>query len=268
MPATPADQTSQSTPASSTPMEADEHRKMAEVESRLWWYRALHRKILDTLLSLSLPESTPLLDAGCGTGGLLEVLSKAGFSNVSGFDISPTAAAICHERGFTIKTLGIQDTGRVYGANSFSAIISNDVLCYLTPQDIPGCLRNLHTLLRDEGYLLLNLPAYKAFSGIHDKSVGIVTRTSASVIRQQLTAAGFRIMELHHWPFLLAPIIFLTRLKQRIALRINQDCIIQSDIDLPSSVLNELLYTLTTAEQGLGSIQFFGSSIFVLACKK
>jgi SAM-dependent methyltransferase len=250
---------------SSVPMEAEEHRKMAQVESRLWWYRALHKKILDALTHLSMPKSAPLLDAGCGTGGLLSILSNAGYSNISGFDISPTAVAICQERGFPIKTLGIQDTGKSYGADSFSVIISSDVLCYLTLQEIPDVLRTFHTLLCPGGYIILNLPAYRAFSGIHDKSVGLISRTTERTIRQQLNDAGFEVIELHHWPFILAPMIFLTRLKQRLMLRRNPTCVVQSDIDLPNPLINALLFTLTTTEKLLGNIRFLGSSIFVIA---
>ena len=252
----------------SAPMKADEHRNMAQVESRLWWYKALHMKVLQVLQRVSLPKSSPILDAGCGTGGLLSVLSDAGYSNISGFDISETAAAICQERGITIEKIGCQDIGKCYRDNSFSAIVSSDVLCYLTPQEVPDVLRAFHTALSPGGYLILNLPAYKAFAGIHDLSVGIVNRTTARIIRQQLADAGFTVTELHHWPFLLAPMIFLTRLKQRFMLQNNHDCIIKSDITLPSPLVNRLLLTLTTTEKLLGTRRFWGSSVFIFAQKK
>jgi SAM-dependent methyltransferase len=240
---------------------------MAEVESQLWWYKALHEKILNTLRYLPLPLSAPVLDAGCGTGGLMSVLTNAGFSNVSGFDISPAAAAICQERGFPIKILGIQDIGKAYEQSSCSAIISSDVLCYLTPEETPACLREIKRTLLPGGYLILNLPAYREFSGIHDKSVGITTRTSERLIRQQLTDASFQIVELHHWPFILAPVIFLTRLKQRLTLRIFPDCTIKSDIDLPSPFINRLLFMLANEESRLGKLRCLGSSVFVVARK-
>jgi len=254
-------------PESSIPMEADEHRKMADVESQLWWYKALHTKVLDSLRRLSVPASAPMLDAGCGTGGLLSVLSNAGYSNISGFDISPTAVAICRDRGFTIRTMGVQDIGQVYSAQSFSAIISCDVLCYLTTDKIPAVLRTFHTTLAPGGHVILNLPAYQAFSGIHDKSVGIVSRTTEPLLREQLAITGFEVTELHHWPFILAPMIYLTRLKQRRRLQRNPDCMIESDITLPSSLINRILFSITTAEQLLGRGRFWGSSIFVIARK-
>jgi len=55
-------------------MEAREYEKMAEVEDRMWWYKALHRNLLGLIERFLDAPAARLLDAGCGTGGLLRVL--------------------------------------------------------------------------------------------------------------------------------------------------------------------------------------------------
>src|ERR1700744_3817530 len=74
-------------------MEQHEYEAMARLELKLWWYRALHAKVLCTLRR-RLPggPTTALLDAGCGTGGPLSIL-HARFPDWSlhGIDSSETA---------------------------------------------------------------------------------------------------------------------------------------------------------------------------------
>ena len=57
-------------------MERAEYERMHEVEDRMWWYRGL-RALAAQLLVRALPGSRgdgPVLDAGCGTGGMLREL--------------------------------------------------------------------------------------------------------------------------------------------------------------------------------------------------
>ena len=80
-------------------MQPDEYRKMAEVEEAMWYYRALHRHVLR-----SLPRGLPsgpaqVLDAGCGTGGLLRRLREARpYWQLTGLDFSPLACEQAQER--------------------------------------------------------------------------------------------------------------------------------------------------------------------------
>ena len=54
-------------------MERVEYERMHAVEDRMWWYRGL-RALTAQLLARALagsPAAGPVLDAGCGTGGML-----------------------------------------------------------------------------------------------------------------------------------------------------------------------------------------------------
>ena len=52
----------------------EEYEKMAEAEGVHWWYRTLHQMILSTLREFAHAETEPIIDAGCGTGGLIQFL--------------------------------------------------------------------------------------------------------------------------------------------------------------------------------------------------
>jgi SAM-dependent methyltransferase len=74
---------------------ADEYKKMSEVEDHMWFYRALHTRLRDFLRQGLGDTAAPrVLDAGCGTGGLLRRLEKMepGWA-LSGVDLSPMACA-------------------------------------------------------------------------------------------------------------------------------------------------------------------------------
>ncbi|MFO7725336.1 MAG: class I SAM-dependent methyltransferase, partial [Oceanipulchritudo sp.] len=60
-------------------MEAEVYERMARMETRHWWFRG-RRRILRHLLRHFTPpgRSVRILEAGCGTGGNLEMLAAFG----------------------------------------------------------------------------------------------------------------------------------------------------------------------------------------------
>ena len=52
-------------------MQPDEYHKMAAVEDAMWYYQALHRHVARSLNRVLGASAALVLDAGCGTGGLL-----------------------------------------------------------------------------------------------------------------------------------------------------------------------------------------------------
>ena len=54
-------------------MDPAEYELMDAAEDHMWWYRALHQRLIDALAGVQ----GSVLDAGCGTGGLLARLRHA-----------------------------------------------------------------------------------------------------------------------------------------------------------------------------------------------
>lgn len=69
----------------------EEYRRMFEVEQKLWWYGRLHRMVLKNIRQQFEDRQIRILDAACGTGGLLSYLHAKGYKNCSGFDASAHA---------------------------------------------------------------------------------------------------------------------------------------------------------------------------------
>src|SRR5690348_3275693 len=80
-------------------MEAEEYRKLADVEDRMWYFRALHAHVERELTRLLGSRLAAVLDAGCGTGGLILRLARRHPAwRWSGIDLSETACELALER--------------------------------------------------------------------------------------------------------------------------------------------------------------------------
>lgn len=50
-----------------------EYIKMAKAERNHWWYRNLHYLVLDTIKNRFSRRDIAIIDAGCGTGGVIVI---------------------------------------------------------------------------------------------------------------------------------------------------------------------------------------------------
>ncbi|MEO6597190.1 MAG: class I SAM-dependent methyltransferase, partial [Planctomycetota bacterium] len=240
----------------------------AEVEGALWWYRGLHHLVLDAIRAHGPGTEKDILDAGCGTGGLSLFLRAHGYRRIRGFDLSADAVAWCRERDLDVQPGNLTDIGSLYPDRSADVIVSNDTLCYLDHAQQEDVVRQCAAVLRPGGLLILNLPALRAFAGIHDVSVGLRERFSRTDTRRLLRDPWFEVVRECYWPFVLAPMIYATRAAQRRVMRRDANFVVQSDISLPPPWLNRTLLALTRAENSLLRKKPFGSSLFLIGRRR
>lgn len=245
----------------------EEYERMAAADRTLWWYRALHSLILDTLGQWSVPKTAFLYDAGCGTGGLMLFLGEQGYSNVRGMDISRFAIEIGRGRGLEIEEGNLSDLSEHCALGTVDVLVAADSLCYLGWKEQMRFLDEALLALSAGGLLILNLPAFSAFRGVHDLAVGISERFDRRQVRRVLAGNKFQIVREIYWPFLLTPIIYLVRTCQRYRLRAGRVTTVCSDLQIPSPWLNQLLLLLTKFENWILPYKPFGSSLFVVLQK-
>lgn len=243
-----------------------EYDKMNDTESKLWWYRILHDQVITILKKKFDSKNISILDAACGTGGLMEVLTEAGFNHISGFDVSDYAASLARKKtGKEINVLNLKEADLVYDLHSFDVIICNDALYFIGEDQLPLVLKQLWSLLKKDGVFMINLPAFQCFKGMHDVSVGIQKRWTYRRFRCIAKDVFFDASLIKHfyWPFLLAPLILAARVLQRLQLKRKPDRKVVSDVQLPPSVINNIFYNITKCESCLPFSRWFGSSIFI-----
>ena len=244
----------------------EEYIKMENVESKHWWYVSLHNLTLKTIQKAFKQKDISILDAGCGTGGLLEKLISNNYKFVEGFDISEDAVEIARLKKIDIKLGDLKKYK--FHKTLYDVIISNDTMYFFSPDVQKEILAEFHDSLNKNGIIILNLPSFNIFKGIHDRAVGIDKRFNKDAVKKMIDQSKFTVEESIYWPFFLSPIIFLTRFVQKIKLMLNKNYKIKSDIDIPSSFINKFLIELVKFENRFLLKKPFGSSLFLVIKKK
>ena len=191
-------------------MEADEYDLMDAVEDAMWWYRALHVRVIDALADQEWPRHLPLLDAGCGTGGFLARLRAAqpGIA-AEGLEFHPPAAARAQAKAGVPVTVGSVNA-MPFADAGFGAVVSLDVLCH-AGVDPAAALAEMARVLAPGGLLVLNLPAYAWLHSAHDVRVHNARRFTAGEARGLLATAGLVAPRTGYWNGLLLPLMILQR---------------------------------------------------------
>lgn len=188
-------------------MEAAEYRKMAAVEDAMWWYRALRANLL-ALLGHDARTRALVLDAGCGTGGMLASLNQAGIAAI-GLELDEAAARMARDKSGCPVVVG-SIAALPFADRAFDALLSADVLCH-GGVDEAASLAEMRRCLKPGGALLLNLPAYAWMLSEHDRSVDNVRRYTRRRLKRALAAAGFGEIRATYWNTLLWPLMVLRR---------------------------------------------------------
>ena len=191
-------------------MDRSEYHKLDHLEDRMWWFAASHRNLLILLWRQVLLNAGPILDAGCGTGGLLAQLAAL-YPNraVFGLDVNPLA---CQRA--TVKSARPVCVGSInelpFPDGVFAAVFGIDVLCHRAVDERSAVLQ-FRRCLADNGCLVVNVPAYSWMLSGHDAAVHNVRRYTEKSIRRLLESAGFRMVYATYWNAVLFPLMVITR---------------------------------------------------------
>ena len=238
-------------------MQLDEYRKLAEVEDRMWYFHALNRRVTHWLRRLLPAGPARVLDAGCGTGGLIKALRATDSAwQTTGLDFMPLACALSRERTGTEIVQG-SITELPFADAAFDAVVSADVVCQV--EDGARALREFARCVRPGGLVLVNVPAYRALWSYHDDTCETKHRYTRPELAGLFRDAGLEVVFASYANCLPLPLIWARR-------RLFRPAHPTSDVRRYSAPVEALFGALAWAEFGwqrCGLASPFGSSVFV-----
>lgn len=241
-------------------MNTAEHDLLRAVEDEHWWHQVLHHQVMRALEVL--PAGSHVLDAGCGTGGMLSrIRSQRPDLDTQGVDAAERAVWHCQARGLREVTLH-EVEALPFADDTFDAVLSLDVL-YHAQVDERRALAEMRRVLRPGGLLVMNLPAFECLRGSHDAAVCGVRRYRLCHVQRLLELHSMNIVMSHHWnAWMFLPLLVWRRWS---LLRPNKT----SDLSLPPAWQGRLLSAVGKADAWLCRVLRipFGSSLFVIAQK-
>jgi SAM-dependent methyltransferase len=187
------------------------------IEETHWWHSARRRIVLDWV-NQRYPgrRDLDMLDAGCGTGLLLQQLKPLG--KAEGVDISEEALEFCRKRGLTnVRRADVLDLP--FEAGSFDMITALDVLEHL--DDDVGALREFSRVLKPGGRVFSFVPAHRWLWSLQDDISHHRRRYTARTLREAVERSGLATERQSYVSTFLLPVIFLGRqwLKVRLKFR-------------------------------------------------
>ncbi len=195
-------------------MELKEYERLYELENDLWWFRGM-RAISMALLERHLSKCSGLrvLDAGCGTGGMIETLATLGA--VAGMDASGEALAWAR-RGKGTSLVQGSVTALPFSDDSFDLITSFDVLYHANVADDAVALAEIARVLRPGGSFLVRVPAYDKLRSRHDEAVHTRQRYEKKELVAKLRAARLEPVVVTFANCFLFPVALARRLAERL----------------------------------------------------
>ena len=242
-------------------MNVEEYATMFSVEGGHWWYLGL-RGMIDLFWRRCVTAERPrVLDAGCGTGALLERLDAR--AEAYGVDVSPIAVQFCRRRGVE-RSATASVTALPFVAATFDVAVSLDVFCHRSIPDKRVPFREVYRALKPAGLFLLNLPAYQWLHSSHDVAVHTDRRFTKGEVLRLLRESDFEPLHATYWNTLLFPPAVATRLWRRVFPPKGSD--LDSDWE---GVSNRVFAAILGLERGLARVAPlpFGLSVFAVARK-
>ena len=242
-------------------MEPEVYARMAELEQDHWWFVARRAILVEVLTRLvDLPPTARVLEAGCGTGGNLVMLSR--FGEVCAFE--PTAQARRMARGkgaFDVREGRLPDE-IPFEPGGFDLVAALDVLEHVD-EDLES-MRALSNQLRPGGWALITVPAFSFLWSEHDARHRHKRRYGRDELVERIMAAGLSPVFVTFFNSFLFPVIAGIRLVKN-ALRITD----VEDDKMPAPLVNRALNSVFASERHLvGRVPLpMGVSLLVIARK-
>ncbi len=216
--------------------------RMAELDSRHWWFLA-RRRILSELIEreVELPDDARILEIGCGTGHNFEMLGH--FGHVDAIEIDDEARALSGKRlGRPVGSSPLPELPGVPEGH-YHLVALLDVLEHIVEDR--ASLASIKRKLAPGGRVLLTVPANQWMWSAHDAAHHHHRRYSKAGLRRVIEEAGLKVETLSYFNSLLFPVAAAARIAGKVTGKK------ESDDAMPSPPVNTVLEKVFSFERHL-----------------
>lgn len=191
-------------------MDRDLHLAHADLDETHWWFVARMRIVASVLDRFDVRG--PVLDIGCGAGGLLPVLARYG--HVTAIETEPSTAAKAALRNPQADVIvgwipdAVADVPAVRLATAFDVIEHLD--------DDVAALAALGEKVGAGGHVVVTVPALPWLWSEHDDANQHRRRYTHRTLEDSMTAAGLVVEHISYFNMLLLPMVAIARLVERV----------------------------------------------------
>jgi ubiquinone/menaquinone biosynthesis C-methylase UbiE len=153
-------------------MDKAEYENIYRNEESHFYYVSLHKLVLTFLKRYKHGRNLSILDAGCGTGRLAQLMQRNG--SVSAVDASNEAIRFAKMRGIMPLRASVMELP--FKNNSFDVVTSIDVIYHKGVTDDRKALQEMYRVLKKGGILIIRVQANPWLSLSHDRHVHGVRR--------------------------------------------------------------------------------------------
>lgn len=221
-------------------MNPEAYLQMEAVEREHWWFQGRRAIISHIISKMDLPEKPLVLEAGCGTGGNLELLSRIGATYAFEMNEVAVSMALKNTHGAEIHCGWLPDAVP-FPNQLFDLICMFDVLEHVADDGL--AIEKLSQKLAPEGYFFLTVPALPILWSEHDVELHHHRRYMRKELTETIERAGLEVSWISYFNFSLLPIAVASRLYAKLR------GVKAAGDELPPAFLNQILANIFSIEK-------------------
>jgi SAM-dependent methyltransferase len=168
--------------------------------------------VLKKLFSATMQSDVQIAEVGSGNGLVQRQIEDELGKTVDGFDLNVDALEQNVVNKSKVYCYDITEKKEQL-KEKYDVVLMMDVLEHITDQDV--FLDATKFLLKSNGYLVINVPAFQSLYSNYDKSVGHIRRYAAPQLIAVLQQNGFKCTKWTYWGFSMVPLLWIRKILMR-----------------------------------------------------